>query len=373
VLRLRWLLVALSVMCLVGCARKLTPERAHAVLEQIQQSRRTLTVEGELTTFINTEKQQLRADAEMQRGPGVIRLKYVSGRFAGWQIIEQDGHVWRVGPDGKPSASPFGPEPGMGLEGRADLQVASAGPAWVAGRWARRYVIVPRGEEVGRLVIAVDAKTSYPLQMRRNGPGGRLISETVYRQIKYGVAPPVRVAVPSVAEERGRGGFAGRGAKATEQALQQALGGPLLKPTYLPPGLQLQGYYSRQTRRGVLAEMRYSDGLRTLVVAQVKLPPRPSGLGANRQGRQGERLSGPRPEWRGKGPQQAGKAPGERLEGWRRPQQGGEAQGRAGRNLLRARRGDRFVIVGGDVTQTELQKVLESIPYPPGTKPGTTF
>ncbi|MBU0609270.1 MAG: hypothetical protein KKI08_15395, partial [Armatimonadetes bacterium] len=88
---------------------------------------------------------------------------------------------------------------------------------------------------------------------------------------------------------------------------------------------------------------------------------------------------GRRPEWRGSGPKQAGKAPGENREGWRRPQQGGEAQGRAGqvgragRNLLRARRGDRFVIVGGDVAPAELQKVLESIPYPPGTKPGTKF
>ncbi len=258
----RWWLLGLALVTLAGCERRLTPEQGQRVLQRVQHARRTLCLHGKLTTYVHVPDQELRAEAEMHRGPGVIRLKYTSGRFAGWQIIEQDGLVWRVGPDGKPGASPIGPEPGLGLPAKAGLDVSYLGLTRIAGRWARRYVVYPRAGQLARLVVAVDAGTSYPLQMQRYGPAGRLVTETTYRDIRYGVAPPPRLPPPAVAEQPQRGGRLARGTQTTEQALTKVLGGPLLKPSYVPRGLQLRGFYSRETRRGTLAEIRYSDGLR---------------------------------------------------------------------------------------------------------------
>lgn len=382
---LRALGVAALLLCLVGCESRLTPERAQDVLQRVQQARRTLTAQGHLTALIHTPEQMLQSEAEMHRGPGVIHLKYATGRFAGWQIIEQDSQVWRVSPDGKPSASPIGPDPGMGLPAHANLQVSSAGMTRVAGRWARRYVIVPPAESVGRLVVAVDAKTFYPLRMQRFGPHGRLVSETAYRDIQYGVAPPVRQRVPAVAQERGLRGNGSGVAKTTEQQLVKLLGGPLLKPTYLPQGLQLRGFYSRQTRRGFTAEMRYSDGLRTLVVAQLKAPRRR----AERAGDGNARPAGARGGAAAGRPRDGGAAGGQqrpadrgkergwwqrfRGEGGTGAAAGEGGAGPAGRALLRERRGDRVVLVGGDIAPEELRKVLDSVPYPPGQQPNTKF
>jgi len=368
----------LALVTLAGCERRLTPEQGQRVLQRVQHARRTLCLHGKLTTYVHVPDQELRAEAEMHRGPGVIRLKYTSGRFAGWQIIEQDGLVWRVGPDGKPGASPIGPEPGLGLPAKAGLDVSYLGLTRIAGRWARRYVVYPRAGQLARLVVAVDAGTSYPLQMQRYGPAGRLVTETTYRDIRYGVAPPPRLPPPAVAEQPQRGGRLARGTQTTEQALTKVLGGPLLKPSYVPRGLQLRGFYSRETRRGMLAEIRYSDGLRTLVVAQMKAPARRSRAQANgrgtteREGRQQPPSAAPRP-------------PGgaeNRRGGWWQRFGGGGGQGGAngareashgGRNMLHERRGDRVVIVSGDVGADEVRKVLDSVPYPAGQKPGTKF
>ena len=374
----RWWLLGLALVTLAGCERKLTPDQGHRVLQRVQQARRTLCLQGKLTTYVRVPDQELRADGEMYRGPGVIRLKYTSGRFAGWQIIEQDGLVWRVGPDGRPSASPIGPEAGLGLPAEGDLDVSYLGLTRVAGRWARRYVVYPRGGQLARLVVAVDAGTLYPLQMQRYGPAGRLVSETTYRDIRYNVAPPPKVAPPPVAEQHRPGDRLSRGTQKTEKELVKLLGGPLLKPSYVPHGLQLRGFYARETRRGTLAEIRYSDGLRTLVVAQMKAPVRRPGAQPD-----GRRVGGR--DGRQQPPSAAPPSPGGaegRPGGWwqrfgggdgQRGGEGNQAGGRAGRSLLHERRGARVVIVSGDLGPDELRKVLASVPYPAGEKPGTKF
>lgn len=380
--------MVLPLVCLAGCGRKLTPDEAKALVQRVQTARRSLSLRGTLVTSINLRGKELHSDAEMQRGPGVIQLKYTSGQFAGWRIIEQDGYVWRVSPDGKAMASPIGPEPGLGLPAQDGLEVTKSWPTRLAGRWATQYAIVPKGQQVGRLEVAVDRQTSYPLQMRRYGPTGEIVSETTYSQVQYGVAPPTRVKPPAVAQQREHGRGLGQGAKTTEPALVQTLGGPLLKPTYIPAGLQLNGFYTRQTRRGVLAEMRYSDGLRTLVVAQMKIPARAPG--AARPGAGASNGTRQRPgaaaweRWQQRRAQAGGKAgdrdgDGARSGWWQRwrnngaPGQPGTGAGRQRRSLVHERRGDRAVLVGGDLPQEELRKVLASIPYPAGQKPSTSL
>jgi hypothetical protein len=366
------LLIACLGLC--GCQRQLPPEQARDLLQRVQTARRTLPVQGQLTTSIRLRDEQLQAQAEVHRGPGAIHMKYTTGRFAGWQVIEQDGLVWRVSPEGQPAPSPMSPEGGLGLRGQADLRVQFTGNVQVAGRKALQYVLQPPGRSQARAVIAVDAQTSFPLSLQRYDSSGRLVSETVYSQINYQVAVPARVKPPEVAQAAGQGRGGGqRGRKAGEQELQQALGGPLFKPTYLPQGFVLRGFFAHDTRRGQVAEIRYSDGRRMLTVAQLKRPerqaaPRP----ANGQQRQG---------WGGRRqPARPGGAQAQQPGGWWQRLRGGQAQGPQwgqvqkgpfGRRLIRELRGSRVVIVSGDVPDEELRRVMQSIPYPPGQQPST--
>lgn len=377
-MRLTRLCLVLWLLGLVGCARQVPPDQARALLQKVQQARRSVALQGRLTTSIRIRGQELQSQAEVQRGPGVIHLKYTSGKFAGWQIIEQDGYVWRVSPEGTASASSINPDPGLGMKIEPSFRVSYAGHVQVAGRRGDRYVVRPPNAGRARLEVIVDNQTSYPLAMRKYASNGQLLSETTYQQIQYNTPPPQRVTPPKVATQLGPGKLGGA-RPTTEQDLAKQLGGPLLKPTYLPAGLQVRGYYARQGRKGLLAEIRYSDGMRTLVVAQAKIPEQwlRRGTGSGAPPQVGAPARGGRwGQWRqrvGGGQAVPGQArgQGQASGGWWQHFRGG--RGPLGRSLLRERRGDRVVVVGGDLPQDELRKVLDSIPYPPGQKPGTGF
>lgn len=395
-MRVTWPVLLIAIVCLGGCGRQLPPDQARSLLRNVQTARQTLAVEGKLSTAISVRGQMLKAEAETQRGAGAIHLKYLTGRFAGWQIIEQDGMVWRVDPQGKPGPSPIAPEAGLGLPLEANLQVRYTWPVHVAGRRAYRYVIQPPGRSRARLILAVDAETSYPLRLERYNSAGSLMSESVFREINYNAAAPARVKPPEVAQRPGDR-TARRARQATERELEQLLGGPLLKPTYLPPGFRLRGYYAHQTRRGQAAEIRYADGLRTLSVVQFTRPTRQPGLLPGRPqlpggGQGGQRWQGRREraaQWRERrgqapdgAPQPPGAGPGRWWQRFRQGQPQGPGQGQGwgrpqrgplGRSSIREPRGTRMVIVAGDAPPEELGKVLQSVPYPPGRQPTTTL
>lgn len=379
-------------LVLAGCERELPPEQARELLQRVHTARRTLSLTGKLTTSIQMQGRALRADARMQRAPGIIHLTYTSGRFAGWKLIEQDGLVWRISPQGKPEASPISPETGMGLPSHPGLSIRDGGLVRRAGRTARRYIVQPPGEDTdARLVIAVDSKTGYPLSIQRYGHGGTLVSATVYHQINYGTPPPERVKPPAEAKAWNQRRPGGSARKMTEQELEKAVGWKLLKPAYVPEGFQLRGHFLRETRRATLAEMRYSDGLRTLVVSQGKTPQRPPdatpGAAAGQRprgfaegrpqvGRRQPEKQTPQAQPPQGAPRQSEGGPWDRRGGWwQRFSQDRSARGMGpgGRRVLRERRGDRMIIVSGDLSSEELRKVLASIPQPEAPKADTKF
>lgn len=383
----RLLVIVVAICTIAGCGRPLTPEEARQVLRGVRQARQSATLEGTMATSVRLRDKLVTAQAKIRRAPGIVHLRYETGRFANWQIIEQDGMVWRVGPDGKPQTWEYGVEPGGGgLPMRPDLRVTRAGGGRVAGRPVDRYKVQAPDGGPARVEIAIDREKRYPLRISRYDSRGKLVSESVYESVNYAAAPPQTLPVPKVATARREGRQHAR--KHSEEELVKAFGAPLLKPTYLPPGFQLRGMFSHETRRGTPAEMRYSDGLRTLSVLQVKLPS-PAERQKWQQGRerrewgerrkqgrqQGSRAEGP---WRGRrGEQAQGGPPQEPRFGGGEKGKGGPGQGiwrgRLGGHVVRERRGDRMVIVTGDLEPPQLQRVMDSIPFPAGKQPTVRF
>jgi hypothetical protein len=236
-----------------------------------------------------------------------------------------------------------------------------------------RYAAAPPGAGKARLELALDPATFYPLRLQRYGTGGQLISSTVYRQISYGGQPPQRVAVPTEAAPASAEASRRRVRAATPEELTKVLGGPLLKPTYIPAGFTLRGTFLHDGPRRKMAETRYFDGLRTLAVMQAV---RPVGTDAKQQPRLGSARAGERPGRQGlwrrlmQARERPDTTPGPKQAGAR----GGIWQSILRGNVVREKRGDWLVIVVGEVPVEELQKVMASIPAQPGdARPAVRF
>lgn len=374
-------LVVAAPVLLTGCGRPLHGEAAWGLMRRVGEARRSLIVHGQLTTTVGVGDQTLQAEAEVAQGPEVTEMKYLSGKFQGWKVVEQDGLVWRVDPQGQPRAGQGGLGGGLGMRGAGQgqgLTIQRQWPCRVAGRWAWRYTVRPSGLSKAKVVLKLDMQNSFPLASTRYNTQGKVTSSTVYRTITFGGAPPARVAIPPVAQGQGLAGKYLHTRPSTEQKLAQTLGGELLKPRRLPEGFSPVGTFLSTTPRGDLAELRYSDGMRMLILLQMKRKPGqpapsrgPAGVRrerlprnreALRQWLQERKLPGQRPLW-GQGRQPNAGHPG------------AEGRGRAGgiRQVLRSRlrghvvhemRGDRLVVVAGDLAIEDLQGVMDSIPQP---------
>lgn len=368
----RWTpLAVLLTVLLGGCGRTLSPQEARTLVGQVQAARRNTTLTARLLTTIRLEGQTLRSEATLARGPGVVQVEYLTGRFAGWKLFVQDGLVWRVDPQGKAQPSPAGADPsGLGMKFSPDLIVHYDGFGWAAGRRALRYTVAPPHAGPARVRLALDAQTLYPLRLLRYGPHGQLLSATTYESVNYKAPSPPRVVVPAVAA-RAEGHPAGRKTRvAKPEELAKMLGGPLLKPKYVPAGFQLSGTFLHETVRRKTAELRYSDGLRTLAVLQFTRPALAQRLPADDRGvrRQHENAEERRALWQR---WQQTRGPGQANEG---AHKGGLWGNLLRGDVVRERRGDRLIIVVGEVSRTELQKVLDSIPSAPGqARPAVKF
>lgn len=364
----RFAALIILALTLSGCARNLSSDEARALLQRVQEARRTATLEATFTTSVRVRDQILTSDGHLHRSPGVVQVRYLTGRFGGWQVVEQDGMVWRIDPQGQPTASNAGADPGADMRLAPDLRVRYDGPAWLAGRRAIHYTVRPPVSEQARLELTVDAATYYPLRLERFGTDGQLVSSTVSRKVNFAAAPPQRLAVPNVAAPANQGAGPKRATAATEQQLTKLLGGPLLKPTYLPQGFRPRGMFIHTFRQRQAAEIRYFDGLRMLAVMQL---PRPK-QGAMRAGNPARPgvAAGRWGFWRGL-QQRRNDGSRQGLEASR--DQGGVRPSMWRGNVIRERRGDRIVIVAGELAPDELQKIMSSIPYPPGQGPAVKF
>lgn len=369
----RGLLLALAVLVAValgGCGRRLSSEQARDLMRRINVARTTACLTGDLTTTVRVGDDLLTAQASLASGPDRSVLTFASGKYARWRIVEQDGLVWRVDPRGQPQPGQggIGGQSTMaGLGGRrglTDLVIRQGLPGRLAGRTVQHYEISPLGKSKARLELAVDAETGYPLATTRYGTRGRMLSSTVFHTVTFGVKPPARVPVPAVAQASGPAKSILHTRVATAADLEKALGGPLLRPRQLPEGFSLVGYYLNQTPRGPLAETRYSDGLRVLVLLQSdlrKLKVRPTqALRAETRGLRPD-TAPPSGNHEGPGAMWHARAGGDAHRAWRQA-----LRSRLRGHIVRERRGSNFIVIAGDLAPEQLQEVMDGLPAASG-------
>jgi len=367
ILRRWWqILVVLSALVALGMTLVwvLGPGRgsaeALALAQRAAQALETVTIKGTVRTLALSPRGPVEARAEVHRGEGRVHIRYLSGPAEGMEVHRDGASVWSCGPEGAERHRAQIGDAGWSHElMRRNWQFRLRGEASVAGRPAA--LLTARGPG-GRLAVAADRETGFPLLLKRSAPDGRTLSETVWETADFSVAPPPQVEPPADTQVAERS----RRRRVPVEEAQQAVDFTLLAPARLPSGFALDGWFVRERRRGVVVEARYTDGLRPLLVieqsaraaaAEPDGPERP-----DRVAREGQRR-GP-----GDGPPADGPArqPGHMHD---RPMMGGRGmhhgpmmhmRGAGGRAVRREIDGVLVTVIGPDLGEA-LTDVLESM------------
>ncbi|MGD9497724.1 MAG: hypothetical protein AB7Y46_15590 [Armatimonadota bacterium] len=243
--------------------------KAVALTRQAAQALDRVPVRGTVCTVTLTPHGPIEVRAQVHRGEGRVHIRYLSGPAQGMQVYRQRERVWVTGPRGQVRRSAELTEGGWQEELLArNWRFRIAGSTVVAGRPA---TVVVGGGPGGGIRLATDRETGFPLAIMRSAPDGRVLTATTWEQVDFGVPAPPELEAPP----RARGPGQGRRMRMSLAELRTAVDFALLEPGWLPPGFVHQDWYLHEGRRGVMAESRYTDGLRALLVLQ-----RAAGTGA---------------------------------------------------------------------------------------------
>ncbi len=262
--------IALLAAAFTGCRpRALNAEQIQEILKDIRKAHRTLAVKGEVVTRVRVRGQMVSAGARIHRGSGRMQLEFVSGRANGAQIVQQQGSVRQISPDGETVRKlPHNPLDAMPRAGKNARVTVSPGST-IAGRPTDKITVKPATQSQARLQIWADKANSFPLRMDRYNAQGQLVSSTRYKEVSFSAEAPTIVKLPAEATPKQK-----QTAKVDKQKATELLGQDPVMPEYVPDGFDFQGYYHHQSRRGDIVALRYSDGVRLLTILQMQQPER---------------------------------------------------------------------------------------------------
>ncbi|NLO04708.1 MAG: hypothetical protein GX131_02645 [candidate division WS1 bacterium] len=315
-------------------------EDATPLVEQAVEALDRVSVRGTVVTTARTPEGEVRAEAQVHRGDGRVVMRFLTGRPEGTVVRRQDGAVWVEGREGR-----IGRRANLDGDGlreqllERNWSFTSAGTRSVAGRSATLiYGVGPSG----RVELALDRETGFPLFISRKGPGGEVISQTIWREADFSAPPPPVQEPPTMpARDRGR--------EVTLAEARAAVDFVVLEPTWLPQGYELLDWRAREGRRGASVVARYGDGLRQMIIVQHKTRA-PEERPPQREGRPGrvERPEGTRPR---RGDERHEHHAPMRMRG-------------AGGDAVRREFGETTVLVIGPLREADLQRVLDGMRTP---------
>ncbi len=262
---------------------------AMALVREAAAALDSVAVRGEVVTRVRTPRGLVESRAIVHRGDGRVVIEYLSGPAEGIEVYRQQGVVWAKGPRGVHRRADVG-ERSMRRELlERNWRFRMAGERSMAGRAVR---VVKGTGPGGGLTVAVDTETSFPLGMRRTDPGGKLISSTIWQSADFTVEPPPRRDPPAPEE---CGPVCPRREATTLAELRGKVDWALLRATWLPDGFNDERWFLHETHIGRVVELRYSDGLRALIIIQRPRVKRPAAQTAPDGQRRSEQRDGVEP------------------------------------------------------------------------------
>jgi hypothetical protein len=320
-----------------------------------------ITLVGSAQTTLAGEERTISARAKVRGARGSIRFDYDTGRRR-WSLIDDGRRLMELKHDRKIVAV----RPRMRLAVDRSLAernyvAREVGTGTVAGRRVRAYEVTRREGGGPALNLWLDKATGFALKRERYTVEGKLATATEYTQVDFGASVPADVFRPPTGWRLEQ-----EHAPPPEtplDVLSEKLGFTVRSPRYLPPGYALLGSY--QSERGrwerEMAELRYTDGLRTLSVFErakgrgEQAAPRRYRGGSNEEADQHQRGRTEGGRGRGRGRGRSGGGPG-----FGPPEGPVTVVAHGYEQAVRYLTGDLVVIVIGDLTSDELLRIAHS-------------
>lgn len=294
-----------------------------------------VTYSGHMRTTLYSGSRATSADVNVWRAGKRSRMEYVSGPSAGSVVIDDGSSVITLRTSSKTAVVSSTPEQPSDVNLLlANYNPIQRGTELVAGRVCYRIEFSPKCGCNPSQKLWIDKHTFVPLKTERYSCDGRLVSQSEYSRISF--AQRLNASLFSVPDGWKIVRVSTELETQSTEEMRKAVGFVPKKPGYVPKGYKFDGYSVAQPcPASRFAALRYTNGLNTISVFSGKGCP---GMG------------------RGRG----------RGAGWR-----GGRQGSCGETCLLARSpngrmmrkmvGDITVILIGDIAESELQKMANSI------------
>lgn len=209
------------------------------------------------------------AEVRISRSGRMSRMDYVSGPSVGTSIVDDGKSITRLVAASKTayvSETPDAPE-------QLDLLLSNYSPvligsAKIAGRDCYEIKLAPKCACNPYKKLWIDKGTHLALKIERYGTHGELVSSTEYKHVDYAARPAAsEFRAPSGWKKISLAGAEGVGLA----AVKKVVGFAPVKPGYVPKGYRFDNYYLRTTPRcAPFAGLRYTNGLNTISVFERK-------------------------------------------------------------------------------------------------------
>lgn len=325
----RWIAKALVLLAIAGAASAQRIDPAQRVRAAYQAESR-LQLSGVMRTTRYLQTGEVSSEVQVYRKGGMVRYEYRSADLRGSVLIDKGETLIRLDPTTRTATvetvhrSPATVD--MLLK---NYEAALTGQALLIRRQTDEITLKPRHGSGPSRKLWIDRRTGLVLRAEQYNSSGQLVSRSVYLSVDWNAVPDNSLfAVPADWKQL-------PSTLQTEQhwekaALSRRLGFIVQEPSYLPPGFALDGFHLVYRPNMVpSAHIRYVDGLNSISVFAHRCSP-----------------------GRGRG-----------FQWGRRMGRRGACEfftSDEGNTLVKEMRGIRYIVVG-DLPESELQKVIDSL------------
>lgn len=293
------------------------------------------TLSGRLRTTLYLGRLSPSAEVDVSRTGRRSRMDYLAGPSSGLTIIDDGVSLIRLNASTRTAsrmATPEAPEH-LGLL-LANYRPLLTGGGKIAGRTCYVLRLEPKYGGNPSKKLWLDKASLIALKTERYNSDGKLAMSTEYTAVDFSARPsPSLFAIPRgwksvrLADELGG---------ESPEAVRKAVGFTPIRPLYIPEGYSFDGYrVCNMCRARCTAGLRYTNGLNTISVFEREGE-------CPRQGRRGRGWRGGRTDTRGGA-------------GACIPIENPHAR------MLRTTAGGLTITLVGDIAETELQKMAESL------------
>jgi len=325
----RWMTVAILFAAAMGVAFAQKPDAAQRVRTAYQAESR-VTLSGVMRTTSTVQATEISSEVVVYRKAGMTRYEYRSPELRGLVLIDKGDTLIRLDPTTRTATvetvhrSPATVD--LVLKNyRAELSEQEQ----LLGRQTDVITLKPRRGSGPTRKMWIDRATGLVLRTEQYNSGGKLVSRSFYLSVDWKASPPdslftvpvgwKQVVAPVQTERHWE-----------KEDLSRRLGFTVREPGYVPPGFVLDGFHLViRPNAQPSAHIRYVDGLNSISIFEHRCP--------------------------------AGRGRG--FQWGRRMGRRGNCEfftSSEGNVLVKEFGGIRFIVVG-DLPESELQKVIDSL------------